>query len=77
MGNRSYFRMKLGETRILEYDENNPRAIGKHKNAVRESKLSPPAFFSFSRMLCIRWAANAARPVVADNKDAFFGKQQG
>ena len=34
-----------------------PRAMRKLKNAVRESKLFSPAFFSFSRMLRIHRAA--------------------
>ena len=38
----------------------------KTKNGMGENKFSPLPFFLFSRMLCIRWAANAARPVAAD-----------
>jgi len=39
------------------------RAKTKRENAGRESKLSPPAFFSFSRMQSIRLAASANLPV--------------
>ena len=39
--------------------------------------LGPGSMTLVSRMLCIRWAANAARPVDVDNKAAFCRKQQG
>jgi len=49
----------------------------KMKKAARESKPSPSAFCAFSRMLCIRWAENAAWPVDTDVIPAFHWHSSG